>query len=354
LSSPALELLAVEAVTLPGDDSVLPIRYAHLFAYGAEMRAVRHQVEQAAATEVAVLVRGEPGVGKDRVARALHTASPRWGGPFVRAHCGAVPADVLDGELFGYEARAFPGAGQRRRGKIELAHRGTLMLDEVGDLPLSVQAKLFRFLQDAEVTPLGSAEAVKVDVRVVAVTNRKLEAAVRRGEFREDLFYRLNVVVIEVPPLRERRQEIPILTRLFLRRFNLELGRSVALHPDTMRLLETHDWPGNVRELMHLIRRLVALDRAVVVREDFVPDADPPDPDPFVGAPVPAAGGAPGAVSLKQIARRAARDAEREVIRGALERSQGNRAQAARLLRISYKALLYKMAQCGLGGKVVR
>jgi len=337
-------------VTGAGDDGFIPTRYAHLFAYGPKMRAVRHQVEQAAAAEVSVLVHGEPGVGKDRVARALHSASPRCRGPLISVHC-ARSAEILDGELFGYELRTVPDGGQRHRGKIQQAHGGTLMLDEVGELPLSVQAKLFRFVQAAEVTRAGSREAVKVDVRVVAVTNRKLEAAVRRGEFREDLLYRLNVVTIEVPPLRERRQEIPVLARLFLRRFNLELERTVALGPDTMRLLEAHDWPGNVRELMHVIRRLVVLDRSVVTGEDLAPGAGASHVESFAPAPDSEP---PRGVTLKEIARRAARDAEREVIQRALERSHGNRAQAARLLRISYKALLYKMAQCGLTGKVLR
>ena len=315
------------------------------------MRAVRYQVEQAAAADVAVLIRGENGVGKDLIARALHGVSRRCRGPFIRVTCGGFAPELLEGDLFGHEAGAFSDC-HRRRGRIERAHGGTLLLDEVGDLPPFVQTKVFRFLQDAQVIRRGGIDPIKVDVRVVALTSRKLETAVRRGDFREDLFYRLNVVTIEVPPLRQRRHEIPILARMFLHQFNTEFGRDVTLAPPTIPRLQAHDWPGNVRELRQLIRRLVMLNRGVLHEEDFAVDGRVPDPEK-VAEPRRAVSGPATSLPLKEIARRAARDAERAVINDALERCQGNRAQAARLLALSYKALLYKMAQCGLTRRVI-
>ncbi|HEY3067687.1 MAG TPA: sigma 54-interacting transcriptional regulator [Methylomirabilota bacterium] len=317
------------------------------------MRAVRYQVEQVAATDVAVLVRGEPGVGKDLVGRAVHTASARCLGPFIRVSCGAVARELIEDELFGHEVGAHRDATHRRRGKIERAHGGTLTLDEVGDLPISVQTRLLHFIETGAVTRKGGSEARKVDVRLVALTSRNLEMAARRGDFLDDLLERLGVVTIDVPPLRERRQEIAVLARMFIHRFNVEFDRSVALEVDAVRRLEAHDWPGNVRELMYLMRRLVMLNRGTVIPEDLMPGVTAPEPDPPLPAAARAAGPSARPLALKEIARRAARDAERAVINEALERSQGNRAQAARLLRVSYKALLYKMGQCGLTRRVI-
>jgi len=239
----------------------------------------------------------------------------------------------MEGELFGYEAGAVREASSRRRGMIERAHGGTLLLDEIADLPFAVQPKIFRFLHDAEVTGSNGTDAVEVDVRVLATTSRNLETAVRRGDFLEDLFDALRLVTIEVPPLRERPQEIAILAQMFVRRYNLEFDRHLSLGPDTIRLLEAHDWPGNVRELMQLMRRLVMLNRGVIGADDFALGPAVPEPfAPLAGHPTAAP---PKLLPLKEVARRAARDAERAVISDALARSRGNRAQAARLLRVS-------------------
>jgi two-component system response regulator AtoC len=326
-------------------------RFAHLFAYGSKMRAIRFEVEQVADTDVPVLVRGETGVGKDLVARALHQASSRRNGPLVRVSCAAIPGDLLESELFGHERGAFTGADRRRPGKFELAENGTLLLDEIGDLPLALQAKLLHVLQDGEFTRVGGNQPLKATARVVATSSRNLLTAARRGDFREDLYYRLAVVVIEVPPLRERRAEIPVLAHMFLRRFNAAAGRDVWLTSELMALLTAYDWPGNVRQLEHMMKRAVILNDPGVVRNEIEHGANGGRATP-PWAP-PAGEEAPAPPSLKELARRAARDAEREAIRGALARTRGNRVEAARQLRVSYKALLYKMAQCGLSGKVL-
>ncbi|MGH7279195.1 MAG: sigma 54-interacting transcriptional regulator, partial [Candidatus Rokuibacteriota bacterium] len=270
--------------------------------------------------------------------------------PFVRVNCAAIPGDLLESEMFGHERGAFTGAERRRLGKFERADGGTLFLDEIGDLPLALQAKLLHVLEDRELTRVGGTQPCRIDARVIAASNRNLVAAARRGEFREDIYHRLSVIVIEVPPLRERKEEIPELARLFLQRFNEEAGSAVALSAELLALLVEHDWPGNVRELEHMMRRMVVLGDADVIRQDLAaPRGDRVPPDTLEATAVE-----PPVRSLKAIARRAARDAERLAISEALERTRWNRAQAARLLGISYKALLYKMAQCELSGRILR
>jgi formate hydrogenlyase transcriptional activator len=227
------------------------------------------KVELVAPTDSTVLLYGETGTGKELVARALHNRSARKERPLVKVNCGAISAGLVESELFGHMKGAFTGALDRRIGRFELAHGGTIFLDEIGELPLETQVKLLRVLQEQEFEPVGSSRTVRVDVRVIAATNRDLEEAVRAGRFRSDLFYRLNVFPIQVPPLRERRSDIPLLVMFFLSRFAKKLGKKVEAVPQgIMDLLTAYDWPGNIRELQNLIERAVVLSQGPVLRLD--------------------------------------------------------------------------------------
>src|SRR5438105_14617659 len=223
------------------------------------MRAIGTVIESIADTDATVLIRGESGVGKDLVARAIHAASSRRRGPFVKVNCAAVPQGLLESEFFGHEKGAFTGAHRRKPGQFEYANTGSFYLDEIAELPLSLQAKLLHVLQDFRFSRVGGHGIIDVDTRVIAATNRNLEDAMKRGEFREDLYYRLNVVEIRVPPLRERRDEIPMLAAWFLAKFNSQYGRQKQLLPETLARLREYPWSGNVRELENAIRRLVVL-----------------------------------------------------------------------------------------------
>jgi transcriptional regulator with GAF, ATPase, and Fis domain len=322
-------------------------QYARLFEDSPQMRAVRQLIEATAATDATVLIRGESGVGKDLVARAIHAASGRHGKPWVKVNCAAIPAELLEAELFGHERGAFTGATRRRLGKFEFANGGTLFLDEIGDLPRALQGKLLHVLQDFAFSRVGSHETHVVDVRVAAATNRDLEVAIRTGEFREDLYYRLNVVEVYVPPLRDRRDEIGTLAGRFVERFNAQYHRHVDLGPDMTALLTAYPWPGNVRELENVMRRLVVLADPATVRAELlrrVPDSIPPrahaEGPPMTEVPTH---------GLKALARHAALAAERVAIQEVLADVRWNRVRAARVLKVSYKTLLTKMAAYGLG-----
>jgi len=301
------------------------------------MRAVGTIIENVADTDATVLIRGENGVGKDLVARAIHAGSSRRHGPFVEVNCPAIPAELIESEFFGHEKGAFTGAHRRKPGQFEYAHKGTIYLDEIGELPLALQAKLLHVLQDFRFSRVGGYGSIDVDSRVIAATNRNLEEAMARGEFREDLYYRVNVVEIRVPPLRERREEIPALASWFLEKFNAQYGRQKQLSPETMTHLQQHSWSGNVRELENVVRRLVVLT----------------DVEHQIEALVARGRGASGPVGqpaegLREIARRAAREAERRALEEVLGRVHWNRAEAARVLKVSYKTLLHKIVDCGL------
>jgi transcriptional regulator with PAS, ATPase and Fis domain len=226
----------------------------------SQMRAIARILAEVAETDAAVLIRGECGVGKDHVARTIHAVSPRRDHPFVKVNCAAIPLGLLESELFGHERGAFTGAHRRKPGQFEQAHEGTIYLDEVAELPLALQAKLLHVVQDLRFTRVGSCGSVEVDTRVIAATNQNLEDAMARGEFRPDLYYRLNVVEITVPPLRERPEEIPALAAAFLARFNAQYGRHKDISRAGMTRLIQYSWPGNVRELENVIRRLVVLE----------------------------------------------------------------------------------------------
>ncbi|HXH23762.1 MAG TPA: sigma-54 dependent transcriptional regulator, partial [Vicinamibacterales bacterium] len=235
-------------------------RYTMLFGDSERMAEVRDLIERVADTDVTVLIRGESGTGKELVARALHERSLRSDKPFVKVNCAALPTELLESELFGFEKGAFTGAIQHKPGKFEFANHGTMFLDEIGDMSGALQAKLLQVLQDGEFSRLGGKTDVRVDLRLVAATNRNLEAAVAAGQFREDLYFRLNVVTITLPPLRERREEIPLLTEFFLKKYSVQYNKSVtSVSPELQRAFMTYDWPGNVRQLENLIKRMVVL-----------------------------------------------------------------------------------------------
>jgi len=305
------------------------------------MRAIRTVIENIADTDATVLIYGESGVGKDLVARAIHAASVRRGGPFVKVNCAAIPSGLLESELFGHEKGAFTGAHRRKPGHFEYANKGTIYLDEIAELPLALQAKLLHVLQDFRFARVGGQGLIDVDTRVIAATNRNLEQALACGEFREDLYYRLNVVDIHIPPLRERKEEIPLLASSFLSRFNEQYGRTKQLGPETMARLTEHSWSGNVRELENVIRRMVVLTDGEQAFEALVAH----------GRNGPAAAPRPAPVvteSLREIARHGARQAERKALEEVLGRVRWNRAEASRILRVSYKTLLNKISECEL------
>jgi len=305
------------------------------------MRAIRSIIESIADTDTTVLIRGESGVGKDLIARAIHFSSARGKAPFVKVNCAAIPQELLESELFGHEKGAFTGAYRRKPGQFEFANQGTIYLDEIGELPLALQAKLLHVLQDFQFSRVGGHAPIDVDARVIAATNRSLEEAMARGEFREDLYYRLNVVEIQVPPLRERREEIPALVTYFLHKFNAQYGRQKSLSPETLALLTEQPWSGNVRELENIIRRMVVLADG---ERDFEAQVARLRPVRSVAASPKQS----VTESLREIARRGAREAERHALAEVLERVRWNRAEASRILKVSYKTLLNKIAECEL------
>jgi two-component system response regulator AtoC len=327
----------------PDDEAHVRLRDEVALWRSPKMSEVREIIEQAARVDVTVLICGETGTGKDVVARAIHQESIRQSGPFVKVNCAAVPRELLESELFGHERGAFTGAHQLKIGKFEAADRGTIFLDEIGDLHPALQGKLLHVLQDGQFSRVGGRSSVKVDVRVLAATNQNLEQAVAAGRFREDLYYRLNVIQIMVPPLRERPEEIPVLAEYFMRRYSQLFRRdSLRLPPETLQRLMQHRFPGNVRELENMIKRMIVLGDPLLRRSPLPSGVGPLEDN---GAPRPPKA---ATLSLKDIARKAAQIAEREAILQALEQTQWNRVRAAKILEISYRALLYKIKDSGL------
>jgi two-component system response regulator AtoC len=318
-----------------------------------KMKEVREIIEQVANTDITVLVRGESGTGKELVARALYTMSDRRDRPFVKVNCAALPSELLESELFGFEKGAFTGAQKRKLGKFEYANRGTIFLDEISEMAPGLQAKLLQVLQDGEFSRLGGESDVKVDTRIIAATNRNLEDAVRTQEFREDLYYRLNVVTILLPPLRDRIDAVPLLTEHFLQMYNEQYRKDLKhLSNETMGLMMEYHWPGNVRELENMIKRMVVLgnEHAVLqeIRSREAPVAEEQGDEKLdlmaFGADFSSSDG----LDLKAISKRAAQVAEKKVIERVLGQTRWNRKEAAERLQISYKALLYKMKENGL------
>ena len=311
----------------------------------ARMREIRDIIREAARVDVTVLITGETGTGKDVVARGIHQLSSRRPGPFVKVNCAAMPQELLETELFGHERGAFTGAHQLKIGKFEAAHGGTVFLDEIGDLHPGLQGKLLHVLQDGEFSRVGGKPMLKVDVRVIAATNQDLERAVSEGRFRQDLYYRLNVIHIPVPPLRERMEEIPMLVNHFVDVYTKRFGRTgFAMSAGALEGLLRQNYPGNVRELENLVKRMIILGEAAVSRQRAGETTD------AAGTGRPGATPAEGPQSLRDIVRRASAATEREVISRTLDQTGWNRVRAAKELRISYRALLYKMKRFDLSG----
>src|SRR5881409_2034374 len=314
----------------------------------SKMQPIRDLISKVASTNTTLLLRGESGVGKEVVARAIHKASPRADRRFLKVNCVALPGELLESELFGHEKGAFTGAYRQKPGKFEAADQGTLLLDEIGEMPLRLQAKLLHVLQDGEFSRVGGEKIIGTDVRLIASTNRDLETAMRAHQFREYLYYRLNVIEIRIPPLRERREEIPVLVDHFLTQFNSQYGRKIEIPSETMRVFVEYHWPGNIRELENAVKRVVVLGTHRTVHQEIAATLGRGPRPAVTTAAVTATINPDQMISLKDIARQAARDAERVAIKEVLDRVHWNRVKAARLLQISYKALHYKIVQCGL------
>jgi two-component system response regulator HydG len=317
-----------------------PVGLASLIGQSGEMRRVFDTLEQVSATDASVLVRGETGTGKELVARVLHSLSERRDRPFVAVNCAALPESLVESELFGHERGAFTGAQHRKLGRFERADGGTLFIDEVADMPEAVQVKLLRVLQERTLERVGGTELLRVDIRLVAATHIDLEAAIRAGRFREDLFYRLDVVPIYLPSLRERREDIPLLVEHLLGEYQRRLGKTgIRLAPDVMRKLALHEWPGNVRELSNVIERMIALTPSGGTAQLPELRARLP-PREKLTTLVPEPSGQTLSESVDEY--------ERALIARALERSAGNRTAAARGLGISRQGLAIKLKKYGL------
>jgi two-component system response regulator PilR (NtrC family) len=309
------------------------------------MQRVFDILRKVASTRTSVLLVGESGTGKELAARALHELSPRTDRPFVAVNCGAIPETLLESELFGHVKGSFTGASNDKQGLFEAANNGTLLLDEVADLPVAMQVKLLRVLQERKVKPVGGISEREVDVRIVAATNRDLEAEVEKASFRQDLFYRLNVIQLRLPPLRERREDLPLLVDHFIRKFSAEHGRPVVrATPEVMSALMVYHFPGNVRELENMIERAVTLSTSDQLAIDAFPN--------LVGLK----GAMPSSNALDEFPpdgldlERHLEDYERTILIKALEKSNGNRTEAARLLRVSFRSMRYRLSKLGITG----
>jgi DNA-binding NtrC family response regulator len=313
----------------------------------SKMLRIKELIAQIANTDVTVFIQGESGVGKEIVAREIHQGSSRKDKPFVKVNCAALPSELLESELFGYERGAFTGAFRLKQGKFELANYGTLFLDEIGDMAPALQAKLLHVLQDNEYSRLGGKKNVIVDVRILAATNHNLEEAMKEGRFREDLYYRLNVVNVTIPPLRERKEEIPLLCDHFLRKHNRKYNSEmVTIDPRVMPYIMDYDWPGNIRELENVIKRLVILGKEDLIIDELTTkiEARRRAEKPQVLTSMPESlGEDTSTVSLKSMSRSLTSTAEKEAILRALQQTQWNRKQAAVMLNVSYKTLLNKI-----------
>jgi two-component system, NtrC family, response regulator PilR len=319
--------------------------YHNLIGRSPRMQQVFDLISRVAETRTSVLITGESGTGKSLIARALHSASERKDSPLVTVNCGAIPEHLLESELFGHVKGAFTGAYADKLGMFAAADQGTIFLDEIGDVPMHLQVKLLRVLQERLVRPVGSHEERAVNVRVIAATNQDLEGGIRSGSFREDLYYRLNVIHIEVPSLRERRSDIAPIAQSFLKRFAEEMGKDIKdFEPTTMEVILAYDYPGNVRELENVIERAVTFETQPLVTRTSLPPA-------LLGV-ARSVDGASAQLELPADGldlEAALGDLERDLLGQALEHTQGNRTEAARLLRISFRSIRYKLEKHGIG-----
>jgi two-component system response regulator PilR (NtrC family) len=319
--------------------------YHNIIGRSARMQQVFDLISRVAETRTSVLITGESGTGKSLIARALHSASERKDSPLVTVNCGAIPEHLLESELFGHVKGAFTGAYTDKLGMFTAADQGTIFLDEIGDVPMHLQVKLLRVLQERLVRPVGSHEERAVNVRVIAATNQDLEGGIRRGSFREDLYYRLNVIHIEVPSLRERRSDIAPIAHTFLKRFSEEMGKDIKdFEPTAMEVILAYDYPGNVRELENVIERAVTFETQPLVTRTSLPPA-------LLGI-ARAGDGASAHLDLPDEGldlEGALEDLERDLLTQSLEHTDGNRTEAARLLRISFRSIRYKLDKYGIG-----
>ena len=309
-------------------------RFENIIGVSRAFQEVLQQVKQVAATDATVLLTGESGTGKEVIANTIHLNSPRRQGPLIKVHCAALPETLLESELFGYEKGAFTGATSRRKGRFELADGGTLFLDEIGEISPLVQVKLLRVLQEQRFERIGGEETITVNVRIIAATNKNLKAMVENGSFREDLYYRLNVVHIELPPLRERREDIPLLANHFLKLYTQRHQRPIeGIHPKAMRLLESYPWPGNIRELQHTIEKLVIFVQHPIIEEEDLPqNITQQHSNDQITLPI--------GITLEE--------AEKRLIFATLDATNGNKSKTARILGIGRKTLLRKLESYGI------
>ncbi len=308
--------------------------FESIIGRSAQMEAIFDKIRQVAPTRASVLIQGETGTGKELLAKAIHFNSPRKSKPFIAVNCGALTQTLLESELFGHEKGAFTGAVKQKLGRFEMAHTGTIFLDEIGETSPEFQVRLLRVLQEQEFERVGGTKPVKVDVRVIAATNRDLKKEVDAGRFREDLYYRLNVVRIDLPPLRERREDIPLLADSFLRKFNAEHGRELAFHPKAIQALQNFGWPGNVRQLRTVVESLVILTPGREILPKHLPEEIRTDAEP--------------GHQVKIRVGMTVAEAERELIRATLAELDGNKAKAARSLGLGRKTLYRKLAEYGM------
>ena len=322
---------------LEASSSALP---DHLvFGQSAAMRAVRQKVEKVAGANIPVLIRGESGTGKEVIARLIHARSPWGSGPFVKVNCPAIPGTLVESELFGYQKGAFTGANGTKPGRVEMAQNGTLFLDEIAELEPGLQAKLLQLLQDGQFCPIGAQEDKRIDARVVCATNRNLEHEIQQGSFRQDLFYRINVVSIHLPSLRDRAEDIPIISDSLRQLYSQRFDRPTkALSARKLEVMQRYRWPGNIRELENLIKRYVILGTEDVIQIDVVREKSTFDCDAAID----------GSASLKTVTRQAVRELESKIIVKTLQAHNWNRRRAASALDISYRALLYKLKEAGV------
>jgi two-component system, NtrC family, response regulator AtoC len=311
-----------------------------IFGGTPAMSAIRANVLKIADTNIPVLIEGESGTGKEIIAKYIHRRSVWEAGPFVKINCPAIPATLLESELFGYEKGAFTGAFGSKPGRVAMANCGVLFLDEISELAIELQSKLLQLLQDGQFSPIGGRETMKVDVRIICATNRQLQQEVAGGRFRQDLLYRINVVVLHLPPLRERAADIPVLVNYFLAQLSRTYKRNTQpLSASAMNRLKVHHWPGNIRELENLMKRYVVLGTEDVIMSDLTA--------PALANFIPQLP-RENSVALKKLTRAAVKDLEGKIILNTLQAHQWNRKRAARALNISYRSLLYKLKESGL------
>ena len=330
-------------IGLPNTPNGHGIPESTIFGASRAMQLARETVERAAVVSVPVLILGESGTGKEIIAREIHRRSPWSEGQFVKVSCPAIPGTLVESELFGYEKGAFTGAWNAKPGRVEMAHRGSLFLDEIGEMDITLQAKLLQLLQDGQFCRIGARQDTVVEVRIVCASNRNLEEDIETGEFRQDLFYRINVVSIMLPPLRDRKEDIPHLVEYFLEYYNRQHKRQTPpFSREVLRTLLAHDWPGNIRELENLVRRYVILESADELMGQIL--SQRPKQRAFDGFEN-------GTLPLKEYTRRAVDELERDLILKVLQENHWNRKKSAQVLQISYRALLYKIKKAGLPAK---